>query len=408
MKRHFWALCLLVSVPVFAAERSADLAFEFAGAQVGHVVNLIYGDALKTSYVLSPELLADHRPVSFRFGGSVQAVRADLVKLLDSLGYAIADRGGLEFIGPKKEPVPETETFVYRPRFRDVGYLADLLRPLFKGEFTVNRPVAAPPSSKTDAAVPAGSAAALVDRAADVLVFRGEVPEVKKLEKLLAQVDYQLGEVMVRGVVYEVQTGDSTGSAFSLAASLLSGRLSINLAGAAQENSISFSVGNADAIFSALSSDTRFKVVTQPALRVRSGAQASFSVGQDVPVLGSVSYVSSGQPVQSVEYRNSGIIFNVTPQVREGAVDLTVQQQISNFVQTTTGVNNSPTLIKRELRTDVQMRYGEVVMLGGLTEEKSNASRAGLPFLPAWMQSRTGDNAKTELLIVLQLQRLAE
>lgn len=408
MKRLLWTLCLLVCARAFAAEKSADLAFEFAGAPVGHVVNLIYGDALKSSYVLSPELLADQRQVSFRFGGSVQAVRADLVKLLDSLGYAIADRGGLEFIGPKKELATETETFVYRPRFRDVGYLADLLRPLFKGEFTVNRPVAAPVASKTDAAVPAGSAAALVDRAADVLVFRGEVPEVKKLEKLLAQVDYQLGEVMVRGVVYEVQTGDSTGSAFGLAASLLSARLSINLAGTAQENSISFSVGNADAVFSALSSDTRFKVVTQPALRVRSGAQASFSVGQDVPVLGAVSYVSNGQPVQSVEYRNSGIIFNVTPQVREGAVDLIVQQQISNFVQTTTGVNSSPTLIKRELRTDVQMRYGEVVMLGGLTEEKSNASRAGLPFLPAWMQSRTGDNAKTELLVVLQLSRLGE
>jgi type II secretory pathway component GspD/PulD (secretin) len=408
MRRLVLALLLLTTVPAFAVDRPGELAFSFTGAQVGHVVSLIYGDALKTPYVLSPELLADQRPVSFRFGGAVQSVRADLVKLLDSLGYAITNRGGLEFVAPKKELVAEVEAFVYRPRFREVSYLADLLRPLFKGDFTVNRPVAAPQGSKTDSPVPAGSAAALVDRSADVLVFRGEPAEVKKLQSLLAQVDYQLGEVMVRGVVYEVQTGDNTGSAFSLAASLLSGRLSVNLAGTTQENSVSFSVGNVDAIFSALASDSRFKVVTQPALRVRSGSQASFSVGQDVPVLGSVSYVTNGQSVQSVEYRNSGVIFSVTPQVREGAVDLVVQQQISNFVTTTTGVNNSPTLIKRELRTDVQMRYGEVVMLGGLTEEKSNASRAGLPFLPAWMQSRTGDNAKTELLIVLQLTRVGE
>lgn len=45
-------------------------------------------------------------------------------------------------------------------------------------------------------------------------------------------------------------------------------------------------------------------------------------------------------------------------------------------------------------------------MLGGLTEEKSNASRVGLPLLPVWMQSHTGDDAKTELLIVLQLTRV--
>lgn len=209
----------------------------------------------------------------------------------------------------------------------------------------------------------------------------------------------------MRGVVYEVQTGDKEGSAFSLATRLLSGKLSVTLAGPGFDNSIKVSVGDADAVFSALSSDSRFKVVTQPSLRVRSGAQARFSVGQDVPVLGAVSYPANGQPVQSVEYRSSGVIFNVSPQIRDSAVDLTVEQQLSNFVQTTTGVNSSPTLIKRELRTDVQMRDGEVVMLGGLTEEKSNAGRAGLSFLPHWMQSRTGDNARTELLLVLQVTR---
>ncbi|MGM9516792.1 type II secretion system protein GspD [Roseateles sp. DB2] len=405
MKSCVLALALLVGHPIFASAKSADLSFELSGVQVGRIVNVIYADALKTPYVLAPELLADQRLVSFRFAGSVQSIKADLIKLLDSLGYAVTDRGGLEFLGPKRDPEPALEAFVYKPRFRDVGYLADLLRPLFKGQFTVNRTVVAPLTSKTDVPMPPGSAAALVDRAADVLVFSGEAGEVKKLERLLAQVDCQVGEVMVRGVVYEVQTGDNTGSAFSLAASVLSGRLAINLAGAAQKNSISLSVGNADAVFSALSSDSRFKVVTQPALRVRSGAQATFSVGQDVPVLGAMTYVSNGQPVQSVEYRNSGVIFSVTPQVREGSVDLIVQQQISNFVQTTTGVNSSPTLIKRELKTEVQMRDGEVVMLGGLSEEKSGSGRAGVSFLPSWMHSSTRDNAKTELLLVLQLTR---
>jgi len=406
MKRFLVALALALGLQIFASAKTTDLAFELSGVQVGRIVNVIYSDALGTPYVLSPEVLADQRLISFRFSGSQQAVRSDLHKLLDSLGYAVTNRGGLEFIGPKPEPALEQDVLVYRPRFRDVAYLADLLRPLFKGQFTVNRAVAAPLASKTDAAVPPGSAAAMVDRGADVLVFGGEPAEVGKLKTLLAQVDCQLGEVMVRGVVYEVQTGNSTGSAFSLAASLLAGRLSIKLAGPSQENSVSVSVGNADAVFAALSSDSRFKVVTQPALRVRSGALASFSVGQDVPVLGAVTYVSNGQPVQSVEYRNSGVIFSVTPQIREGAIDLTIQQQISNFVQTTTGVNNSPTLIKRELKTDVQVGDGEVVMLGGLTEEKSNASRAGLPFLPGWMQSRSSDKARTELLLVLQLARL--
>ena len=82
-----------------------------------------------------------------------------------------------------------------------------------------------------------------------------------------------------------------------------------------------------------------------------------------------------------MKYCSSRVIFNLLPQVREGAVELTVEQQLSNFVQTTTGVNTSPTLIKHEVKTDVQMREGEVIMLGGLTENKSTIGHAGLSFL---------------------------
>jgi len=407
MMRWLVGAYLALSSVCHGAERAKDdLLFDLSGIEVGQVVGVIYKDALTTPYVLAPELVGDKRVISFRFGGSVGGVRADLVRLLDSLGYAVTARAGVDYIGPKKEPELEQEVLVYKPKFRDVSYIADLLRPLFKGQFTMNRAVAAPIGTKAEGAAPTGSAAALIDRNADVLVFSGLPNEVRKLEKMLVQIDYQLGEVMVRGVVYEVQTGQNEGSAFSLAASILSGKLSINLAGAALENSVKFSVGNADAVFSALASDSRFKVVTQPSLRVRSGHQAHFSVGQDVPVLGAVTYQQNGVAVQSVEYRSSGVIFNLQPQVREGAVDLMIEQQLSNFVQTTTGVNTSPTLIKRELKTDVQMREGEVIMLGGLTENKSTTGHAGLSFLPAWLHSRSDSEDHTELLLVLQLVRL--
>ncbi|WP_161492334.1 type II and III secretion system protein [Pseudomonas frederiksbergensis] len=103
---------------------------------------------------------------------------------------------------------------------------------------------------------------------------------------------------------------------------------------------------------------------------MRSGKEATINVGAEVPVLGALSYPQgAGQAVQSVEYRNSGVIFTITPQVRQAVVDLTIDQ-LSNFVQTTTGVNGSPTLTKRQLTTNVQMRNAEVVILGGLTEEK--------------------------------------
>jgi len=115
---------------------------------------------------------------------------------------------------------------------------------------------------------------------------------------------------------------------------------------------------------------------------------------------------NSQQPVQSVEYRPSGVIFELTPQVRDSAVDVSLVQQVSNFVNTTTGVNNSPTLIKRELKTYVSLADGDVIVIGGMTETKDSGGTSGLPFFPAFMQSKTNSNSRSEIILVLQLTRI--
>jgi type II secretory pathway component GspD/PulD (secretin) len=124
-------------------------------------------------------------------------------------------------------------------------------------------------------------------------------------------------------------------------------------------------------------------------------------------VLGAVSFPGNGQaPVQSVEYRSSGVIFELQPQVHDAVVDLNVLQQVSNFAATETGVNNSPTLIKREVKTALTLADGDVVVLGGLAENKESAGRNGLSFVPAWMRSKSSESSKTEILLILQLTKI--
>jgi type II secretory pathway component GspD/PulD (secretin) len=72
-------------------------------------------------------------------------------------------------------------------------------------------------------------------------------------------------------------------------------------------------------------------------LRIKSGGKARFMAGQEVPTLGSISYPSSGQSVQSVDYRSSGVILEIQPDIRENAIELNVNQQISDFTSTSTG-----------------------------------------------------------------------
>ncbi|MGB6105879.1 MAG: TonB-dependent receptor plug domain-containing protein [Pusillimonas sp.] len=161
-----------------------------------------------------------------------------------------------------------------------------------------------------------------------------------------------------------------------------------------------------DLIANVLSNDSRFKVVSSPSIRMTSGVSGTFSVGQDVPVLGSVSYDGNGNAVQSVEYRSSGVIFKVLPNVYERKVVLDINQELSNFVRTETGVDGSPTLTKRELNTSVSVADNEVIVLGGLAEFKDNNGRSGFSFLPEFMRWNTSSKQRSEIVLVVQVQRL--
>lgn len=413
MNRLLLVLSFFCVFGVQAAEQKPQVSLEFDSVQVSQVLRVVFVEMLKTPYVMDPAVLQDQRAVSFRWSSKKGQVRPFLRSFLASLGYSIESREGVDFVAPVKArgdtDYEDREIFVYRPQYRDGSFLADLLGPLFKGAFTVQRGLSPSPGDRAPTkAVPPGSAAAVVDRASDVLVFHGAQAEIDSLKKVLSQVDIVQGEILVKGVLYEVQTSRSDGSAFELAASLLSGKLQIKMGQADRlENAVKLQFGDWSAVLSALSTDSRFKVVSSPSARVRSGARARFVVGQDVPILGALSYPDgAGQAVQSVEYRSSGTIFEIEPEVRDRGIDLQINQQLSDFVETSTGVNGSPTLIKRELSTSITALDGDTILLGGLTDSKDNAAASGLPFLPSFMRSKSGDSVRTEILLVLNVKRL--
>ncbi|WP_194280416.1 hypothetical protein [Herbaspirillum rubrisubalbicans] len=141
----------------------------------------MYTQILKTPYLIQPEVVADERLVSFRFGTGVSA-RSEVSRFMGLLGLSVRTVNGVDIVGIVKEAEPDKEPFVYRPKYRDVTYLVELLRGLFpKGEFTSTRSIhGAPQAITADAATgqskapaPAGSAASLLDTDPDALVFNG-------------------------------------------------------------------------------------------------------------------------------------------------------------------------------------------------------------------------------------------
>jgi len=420
---------LFFSFSVFA-KSLPPVSFDLDSQPVANVVRMVYIEAYKERpYFVDPAVLQDVRLVSFRYSSTNGDFHKFFVLFLKNLGYSLDFHSGADII----KPIPPSEViklsiaedlakeiFIYRPRYRDGSYLVELLTPLFSGKFTSQRSVSVghsgsspqPSSSSSSTSVvpstpaaPSGSALAQMDKQADQLVFYGSAREVVVLKSLLTKVDSGLGQVSVTGAVYEVQRGENHGSALSLVGSILSGKLNFSFGAASPaDNFINLKLFDISAIIQALDTDSRFKILSAPQVRVSSGKSAQFTVGEQVPVLGALSYPQNGPPVQSVDYRSAGVIFSITPDVHDSGIDLHVDQQISSFVQTTTGVNNSPTLTTRHISTDVSVDNGDLFVIGGLIQSKDSASSTGFSFFP--LRSRASQSSDSEILVFIQVKRI--
>ncbi len=224
----------------------------FDKVPVVELVNVVFGDILKENYVLHPALVNSDLLVTLQLmeGMDKAQVRRFMVSFLKSVNIAVEERAGYAFLLPlvaKEEG--DDEMFFYRPKYRSVSYITDLSASVFKhGKFTTQRGVKSSGSKSSGNAssgstLPGDGASAqakAVDNGSnalsvqdknemDAFIFSGSVKEIGLLQKLLGQIDTPVGEVLVKGVVYEVTTTSSEGSAFSLAAAILGQRFGVNI-----------------------------------------------------------------------------------------------------------------------------------------------------------------------------------
>lgn len=411
---HAWPADDRVSL-VFTDVRAVDLA------------RVAYGEIAGQPFVLSPEILdaPQLHSVQLRSVERFKAV-AMVRELLRSSGFEVRDRNGIVWIGKAKEA--EDEVIVYRPVHRSARYLADVVQSVTGARSLLARSIrqveagAAHPvqgvgqvqqaqQGRELRQVSPSSVEGQIDRSeVDQIAFSVSLKDVAKVRKLLADLDTSTGEVVLKAAVYEVGFDRREGSAIKIVASILDGRLGVTLGssldGAARDGVVvGLKAGGLEVVLSALDADGRFKSVSRPQVRVRNGGQARFTVGQDVPVLGAAQMDKNGNPVQSVDYRSSGVILDVRPEIREGVIELSLRQELSKFVTTSTGVNGSPTLIKRAVDTRLGIQPGEVVVFAGLQDDQLDESASRLPFL-GWLLGQQRQQRQNEILVFIEAIRI--
>ncbi len=166
------------------------------------------------------------------------------------------------------------------------------------------------------------------------------------------------------------------------------------------------------AILDALHTMTEVKVLSNPSLVVIDNQVATLQVGDQVPVsTGSATVLTtSNTVVNTIDYRNTGIILRVAPRVNvNGNVRLDIEQEISN-VSPATANSLTPTVSQRKVKSSVSVASGQTVLLAGLISETQQGNRSGVPLLDqipglgdAFSHSGHG-TTRTELIIFIRPQ----
>lgn len=238
----------------------------------------------------------------------------------------------------------------------------------------------------------------------DGVLVVGDPKRMAAIRALLGQFDKQRDQVMVKASVVEYSSTNDDGIGFFGALQILGGKLGFQVGDKASLPAfLNIHTATFQAVVSAISQDSRFSLVDSTTLRIHSGKQGRINVGADVPILGAVSIDAHGNPVQSIQYRPTGLIVDLKPVVLGGIVETDLTQSVSSVAVTNSSRIDSPTMLKREFSTSFSAEFNDVVFIGGLDEIKDTETRGGVF---GWRLSDLKTKIKTTIFLVLEFTRV--
>ncbi|WP_454871311.1 type II secretion system protein GspD [Pseudomonas mohnii] len=426
--KNFLIALLLVSSPAFAE----NYTLRFDQVPVVQLLQATYKNLLGKSYGLDASVITNSRKVTLdvidlpsdRLAPTVDAVlrQAGIFKTVtpDGVVFFTSSKDGLnveESTSPgREEPevFPSYESYdlppvpigVVQPMVGEPGAQLPAFPP---GQIPENFTLYRPNQRPTSVLQPIANQLLGVNYPVGDFVFMsGPAESIEKARFLLEQLDQSPSEIFARALILEFTTSNTEGNTFEFALSALSGKLKIGLGSLlpAGENFIKFSGTDLTAVLSAVSGDSRFNVVNAPTLRIKDGSTGRLDVGQEVPTLSSTTLDNQGNAQQSIQYRSSGVILELKPTILKKRIELDLRQQISDFAKTSTSGIDSPTLTKRELKTVITVDPGELIVLGGLDQNRDTETNRGFSFLPNFMRGRSAEKTNTQVFLLLQVQRV--
>ncbi|WP_022851618.1 secretin N-terminal domain-containing protein [Limisalsivibrio acetivorans] len=325
------------------------------------------------------------------------------------------------FTGEKKR------LFVYKPKNRDAESLRSVFESLVSGAKTP-RPSAQDNQEET-ASVKSNegsvelkdfSISISVDEGRNQLLISATPAEYKEFLRVAEKLDSLPNQVLVEVTIADVtltdalqygiewylkQSGDFNGAIQTMGG--------LGVGGAGLVYSAANESGYFKTLMNAFAENDLINVISTPHILVLDGKNASINVGTEVPVV--TSETSAGDLggtdnnptiVRNVQYRSTGVSLSVTPVVNsDGFLTMTISQELSEAQSNSTSSIDSPIILNRSIQTEVNLKSGETVLLGGLIRENESESMnkipllGDIPILGHLFKVQSMSKQKTELII---------
>jgi general secretion pathway protein D len=162
-----------------------------------------------------------------------------------------------------------------------------------------------------------------------------------------------------------------------------------------------------------LQSQANTNITSTPNLVTLDNEEAKIIVGSNVPfVTGQFTQTGGAvaNPFQTIERKDVGITLRIRPQIGEnGTIRMAIFQESSSVIAQATGTANAgPTTNKRSIESNVVVDDGQILVLGGLIEDRyvDDTSKVPLlgdiPYVGALFRSNSRSKTRTNLMVFLR------
>lgn len=166
-----------------------------------------------------------------------------------------------------------------------------------------------------------------------------------------------------------------------------------------------------DAVIRALKTTGEYQSLAEPNLVTREGEEASFLAGGEFPFPSIQAGGGGGTGAVTIDWREFGIRLNFTPSVtNSGNIRLRVAPEVSSldFANGLTFQGYQiPALLSRKVSTDVELRPGQTLAIGGLmdntliTDVEKIPVLGDIPILGFFFRQKKDRQNRTELLVLV-------